>query len=636
MSSYLRFFELEHSPFEGEGQSQVVLGTRALKEALSTIRTGLEDGVARICVSGGSGMGKTSLARALPKLLGDEARVAVVLDPGVPWNDLRPSIARQWGREDGLARAGLIESSRERRLLIVIDQAEKADAEFLDHLDVILSYRSEEDRPVVQSVLIANLSTAGRPEPPPLVWWLDRIQTLQLEFAPLPREGVDAYIQKHLKRAGWRGERIFTPEAAETIHGYTAGIPREIGRVCEALLSRAAERDLQHIDADLVHEYCDGSDEADDAIESELDDLALEQALEHFASDDTSAEEETDACVTLTEEVPGTDGATPTEGEGEAAELELTTPVDGTELEAQAANDEHDGTPPLVLEAEPVASNDETDAAEEPPQTSFDVYLSRPPTAEELRALNGGFFTRYSRTVVGLTVATLVVAGLGFALLREPAPGVDGAYDETPGGIPRSGSAGESSWNPPAARPPAAEVILPGAEPRVLARVRGPVIRADVPIDDSPAPEQPGSNSAASSGPLATTAATTPNSGQAAPAAPTADAGTASDSIVPASSSSPTTGGTTTFHAPSPQGETANEQRRPTDPANAFSPTAPPAALETTPDGQAFEAEVPGAPDPPEADESRVEIDEPPNAPTPPSEPPSPAGDRLHTNERFW
>lgn len=65
MSAYLTFLELEQSPFEGKAQSQVVLGTRALRDAFGTIRSGLEEGASRICVSGGAGLGKTSLARAV-------------------------------------------------------------------------------------------------------------------------------------------------------------------------------------------------------------------------------------------------------------------------------------------------------------------------------------------------------------------------------------------------------------------------------------------------------------------------------------------------------------------------------------------------------------------------------------------
>ena len=191
MSAYLKFFELEQSPFEGKAQSKAVLGTRALREAFGTIRSSLDEGASRLCVSGNAGLGKTSLARALPKLLGDAARVASVLDAGGEWSACRELIARQWGLDAGrLSRAALIEARADHRLVLVIDQVERASEDFLDHLDVLLSYRTEIDTPVVQSVLLANLETREVGTPVPLLCWLDRTQTLQLEFAPLPRDGV--------------------------------------------------------------------------------------------------------------------------------------------------------------------------------------------------------------------------------------------------------------------------------------------------------------------------------------------------------------------------------------------------------------------------------------------------------------
>ena len=258
MSAYLTFFDLEQSPFEGKAQSQVVLGTRALRDAFGTIRSGLEEGAARICVSGGAGLGKTSLARALPKLLGDDARVANVIDPGMAWEDCRGGLAKQWGlASGGLARGALIEARSERPLVLVIDQAERASEEFLDHLDVLLSYRTEADEAVVQSILLANLGTRDGEQPVALVCWLDRIQTLQLEFEPLTRDGVASYVTKHLRRAGWRGEALFTEEAGFAVHGYTGGVPREISALCEQLLIEAASREQSCIDANFVHAICE-------------------------------------------------------------------------------------------------------------------------------------------------------------------------------------------------------------------------------------------------------------------------------------------------------------------------------------------------------------------------------------------
>jgi len=308
VSAYLKFFELERSPFEGKAQSQVVLGTRALRDAFGTIRSGLDEHASRICVSGAAGLGKTSLARALPKLLGDEVRVAHVPDAAARWADCRDGIARQWGLVEGrLSRTALVEARANQRLVLVIDRAERADEAFLDHLDVLLSYRTEEDTPVVQSVLLANLVTGEGETPAPLLWWLDRIQTLQLEFAPLPRDGVASYIAKHLRRAGWRGDALFSEEAGFAIHGHAGGIPGEISALCEKLLVEAASRGRTDIDAEFVHAICDPQPEeepeANWTVPDEFEALIAE-------SDFSGAEDATESTAPEADGVPVEDAST--------------------------------------------------------------------------------------------------------------------------------------------------------------------------------------------------------------------------------------------------------------------------------------------------------------------------------------
>jgi type II secretory pathway predicted ATPase ExeA len=412
MLAYLKFFELERSPFEGKAQAQVVIGTRALRDAFALIRAGLDEGDARICVSGGPGLGKTSLARALPKLLGDAARVAVVLDPGVSWESLRGSIAKQWGLATaGLARAALIEAARDRRLVLVIDQAECASEEFLDHLDVVLSYRSENDEPVVQSILLVRLSASERQDPAPIVWWLDRIQTLQLELAPLPREGIESYIHKHLERAGWRGERLFTEGAALAIHRYTAGVPGKVSRLCERLLAEAAARDHHHIDDASVHALCDeGEPAGESGLEDEFEEIVL-------------GEEFDDAGETRDSESP---------------KIEAVQHEPSDEVEAW----------------------DQTDES----QVFQDDYLSAPASPEELRAILGSVLGRHGRAFAAAAIAA-VIGGLAFAWLAGDAgPSGSSAPDN-------SELAGYERTGPPESDSTGHSESLPA----VLARLRGPV-----------------------------------------------------------------------------------------------------------------------------------------------------------------
>ncbi|MAG30934.1 MAG: hypothetical protein CL908_08600 [Deltaproteobacteria bacterium] len=440
MSAYLTFFELQQSPFEGQSQTQVVLGTRALRDAFATISSGLEDGASRICVSGGPGLGKTSLARALPKLLGDTARVAVVRDPSAPWESLRDPIARQWGLKDGaLARGRLVEAAKERRLVLVVDQAEAAGEEFLDHLDIVLSYRTEADEPVVQSILLARL-TAGPgsvEEPSPLLWWLDRIQTLQLEFAPLPREGVESYIHKHLKRAGWRGDQLFTEQAALAIHEYTSGIPGEVSTLCEKLLAEAADCDQREIDEAFVRHFCEPPETAPEATDEQEAPWSFDDEIEEFE------------------------------------ELVLN----------QSALDEPQAEGPP---SQPEHATEPSPAEEDPSMVALEDYLSAPATAEELRVIRGSPFARQAKAIAAAAIAALL-GGIAFAWLggddsATKAPASDHAAakaqngphpTQTPAAFGTNGrpdKSGSPSTVDPAEQPPG-----------VLARVRGPV------LPDSPA-----------------------------------------------------------------------------------------------------------------------------------------------------
>ncbi len=261
MSAYLKFFQLEKSPFDTRAQSALVLGTKALRSAFGEIEAGLDDGAPRICVDGKEGLGKTSLARALPKLLGESSRVVLILNPSLPWSTLRSAIVKQLDLAEGnLSRKTLMRARSEgRRLVIVVDQAERISSESLEHLDILLGYKNDDDQQLLHCVLLANLQAAAsqhneQGEQTPLLWWLDKLNTLQLEFQPVPPDGVSSYVIKHLKRAGWKRGQIFTPEALQTIHRLTGGVPREMSDLCERALELAAEEETDCIDAQLVED----------------------------------------------------------------------------------------------------------------------------------------------------------------------------------------------------------------------------------------------------------------------------------------------------------------------------------------------------------------------------------------------
>jgi len=316
MSAYLKYFQLERSPFDSAERSNLVLGTRAIRGAFQQIEEGLAEDTPRICVNGAAGMGKTSLSRALPKLLSEQARVAVWSNPSLGWSSLRSSIIKQFGLgEGGLSRAALMAAQHdERRLVLVIDAAEQLEQETLDHLDILLGYRGDGDHQLVHCVLLLNLDNARAGESA-IVWWLDELTTLQLEFAPLPANGIASYIHKHLKRAGRSDDApLFSQDAALAIHRMTGGVPRTVGELCERLLSEAADRGFEQIGAHEV-EAIFGEPRSNDAHETDAKDPAATSAdedREEAMSESDGSEPSTSSTTALdayfgTRDTPGSE-----------------------------------------------------------------------------------------------------------------------------------------------------------------------------------------------------------------------------------------------------------------------------------------------------------------------------------------
>jgi len=259
MESYLKFFELDQSPFDAEGKHGVVLGTEALRKAFREIRQGLDEGAPRICVSGNQGLGKTSLCRALPKLLSDSAQLVQIMNPDRPWQEILTIIARKLGLPDeSLSRRELLAARGDHPYLVIaFDQAELLSRDSLEHLDALMRFLDDDDCQLVHCVLFANLESAPSGADIPLLWWLDQLTTLQLRFAPIPAAGIHHYIEKRLEKAGWAGGDLFSPDACLAIHRSTGGVPRAVNQVCERALAEASSLGLAIIGEKLVEEMCD-------------------------------------------------------------------------------------------------------------------------------------------------------------------------------------------------------------------------------------------------------------------------------------------------------------------------------------------------------------------------------------------
>lgn len=275
MAAYLRFYQFDASPFEsGKAKRGLVLGTPSLRGALAKVKQSLNEGSPRICLTGSAGVGKTSFSRALPKLLADTAQVALILDPSKPWREIHTTIAKRFNLTEGAISRKALLAVREsgKNMVVIFDKAEALSHESLDHLDVLLQYKCEYGNQLLHCVMLADLDAASSGTDIPLLWWLDKFTTLQLQFSPIPAEGLRHYVEKHLAKAGWAGGELFTREALVAIHRNTGGIPRAINELCEKILIEGGRREINSISADFIDRLCG------DSIEVEGQTLATEHS----------------------------------------------------------------------------------------------------------------------------------------------------------------------------------------------------------------------------------------------------------------------------------------------------------------------------------------------------------------------
>jgi type II secretory pathway predicted ATPase ExeA len=249
------FYGLSRSPFPTRGETGSVLLTEPLREITQEIKQSIGNGAEVVCIDGVAGIGKTSLFRALPGLLQDEFQVALLRDFSRPWDHMIDTIVRELQLDGGVVSRSSLAAARARgrRLVLAIDDAEQISSKALDRICVLSQLLGDDDEPLIRVILFADLVRAGRASESPLLFaWLDseHLHTLRC----LPEERMHTYLHARLRRAGWRGEPLFSRDAARILHRCSSGNPRRLSAACIELMERAAARGLSQIPPEFVFE----------------------------------------------------------------------------------------------------------------------------------------------------------------------------------------------------------------------------------------------------------------------------------------------------------------------------------------------------------------------------------------------
>jgi general secretion pathway protein A len=265
---YKSFFELKDNPFNVNPDPRFLYFTKEIEEALAGLKYGVQNRKGFITLTGEVGTGKTTLVnRLLDWLHTQRVRTAFLFNSRMNSSQLFDFILSEFG----ISCDSRIKSHQLMKLnswlldrfragettVLIVDEAQNLTYPVLEEIRLLTNLETSTEK-LLQIVLSGQPELEEKLKLPQLRQLRQRI-TLRCKTSPLSKEQTQAYIQERLRIAGAGGHPIFSPEAVEAIHVYSAGIPRVVNLLCEHSLINAYVEQQRPISAKIVegvaHEF---------------------------------------------------------------------------------------------------------------------------------------------------------------------------------------------------------------------------------------------------------------------------------------------------------------------------------------------------------------------------------------------
>ena len=241
---YESFYGLRSKPFALLPDGESLYPGSTHRTAYSLLEYGLLNEAPFMVLTGEPGMGKTSLLRKLMAEHHDKYSIGFVTNARYDVEHLLPWILLALGlsqkRLDPVEAYHTFsefmhrESRRNRRVLLMVDEAQSLGAELLEELR-LLSNLNDGKALKLQIVL------SGQPDLQALLQRVDMTQFAQRivvdhHLEPFTEDETCQYISHRLQKAGGT-QALFTKRACTLIHRLSQGIPRLINQICDVALT---------------------------------------------------------------------------------------------------------------------------------------------------------------------------------------------------------------------------------------------------------------------------------------------------------------------------------------------------------------------------------------------------------------
>jgi general secretion pathway protein A len=259
-TNLLAYFGLQQQPFDVTPDPAYLYFTPSHREALASLKQGIEHFRGFMMLVAEPGMGKTTLLNKLMEELADSARVVFLFQTQCSSRELLCFILNELevdhtgmdvvAMHRALNQALLEEMLRGRRFVLIVDEAQNLQEPVLETIRLLSDFETTHSK-LIQIVLAGQPQIAETLMRDSLVQLRQRIAVLS-NLKPLTAAETAEYVEHRLLASGWGGNLLFTSDALAQIAESSGGVPRRINNLCFNALLEAYHRRLEVIDADIV------------------------------------------------------------------------------------------------------------------------------------------------------------------------------------------------------------------------------------------------------------------------------------------------------------------------------------------------------------------------------------------------
>lgn len=266
---YEKFYGLREKPFSLLPDPSFLYPSEKHSMALVLLEYGLSNQTSFSVITGGIGTGKTTLIRQLLSQLDRDVTVGLISNTHRSFGELLQWVLLAFNLEyAGKDKVGMYqrlvdfligEYAKNRRTVLIIDEAQNMGAETLEELRMLSNINADKDQ-VLQIILVGQAGLRDTLRRPDLEQFAQRI-AVDYHLKSLDLDETRGYIRHRLQVAGGDPD-LFDAAACEAVYRHSGGTPRLINQICDTALVFGYAEQASQIHAplvnDVVHEKLKG------------------------------------------------------------------------------------------------------------------------------------------------------------------------------------------------------------------------------------------------------------------------------------------------------------------------------------------------------------------------------------------